>query len=181
MPNTWLNPSQVGQAPNGLLKENRFGTGSSNFIPSSSNRLEKGNCFSSFISSNHLSFAFIKSCTNRIGHSMLIIFIKFFYHQPVDQVHMFLCVGFQRFSDSSRSSIRHRLSPVSYKLENPFCNKYIQFFLWLAVCMLPEMEPELRTLSPVFKSTDGFYHICHIIFFYFPARNRGNCFSDPGK
>src|SRR5215467_15610424 len=41
IPKTWLNPSQVGQAPNGLLKLKRFGVGSSNCIPSNSNRLLK--------------------------------------------------------------------------------------------------------------------------------------------
>ena len=46
IPSTWLKPSQTGQAPNGLLNENRFGTGSSNRIPSSSKRFEKGNHFS---------------------------------------------------------------------------------------------------------------------------------------
>src|SRR5688572_28822686 len=42
IPSTRLNPSQVGHAPTGLLKEKRSGTGSSKIIPSSSKRLE--NC-----------------------------------------------------------------------------------------------------------------------------------------
>src|SRR6476659_7669532 len=46
IPKTWLNPSHTGQAPNGLLNENKFGTGSSNCIPSNSNLLLK--CRSSF-------------------------------------------------------------------------------------------------------------------------------------
>src|SRR6478736_9968010 len=51
IPKTWLKPSQTGQAPKGLLNENRLGTGSSNTIPSSSNLLEKGNHFSLLIRS----------------------------------------------------------------------------------------------------------------------------------
>jgi len=47
IPNTWLKPSQVGQAPKGLLNEKRLGTGSSNTIPSISNLLLKEiNCVS---------------------------------------------------------------------------------------------------------------------------------------
>ena len=38
-PSIWLKPSHTGQAPYGLLNENKLGTGSSNVIPSSSNLL----------------------------------------------------------------------------------------------------------------------------------------------
>src|SRR5258706_538792 len=41
IPSTCENPSQVGQAPNGLLNENKFGTGSSNCRPSISKRFLK--------------------------------------------------------------------------------------------------------------------------------------------
>ncbi len=51
-PSICENPSQVGQAPNGLLKENKLGTGSSKVIPSNSNLLLKGNFFFELISKN---------------------------------------------------------------------------------------------------------------------------------
>jgi hypothetical protein len=38
---TLLYPSQTGQAPMGLLKLKRYSVGSSNMIPSASNRFEK--------------------------------------------------------------------------------------------------------------------------------------------
>ncbi len=45
MPRICEKPSQTGHAPKGLLKENRLGTGSSNTIPSSSNRSLNNNFF----------------------------------------------------------------------------------------------------------------------------------------